>query len=241
MSPLAKCLVALALCGCVAKLDDATTPESLAASGKAGIVFRMGFVAENCHHSTITLAKKSGDAYVQAANLVQRETHDSSAVIHVELDPGEYHVVSWTCTVGSTTQVLGKGSFGRYAKSMAHFEVRAGEIVNLGALNMIMVAPKRAYLAVSDLPARMQEWFRLNYPNLALRVQTRLLTVTMPELPPRQRAAFCARIANFHQKWKLPPHPMCALLPPSPVAEMDPGGRRCAPGPSGVAAQGGAC
>ncbi len=215
-----ECLIAVVLCGCVAKLSDATTSESLTAAAIWGVVWSRGLVSEPCGHSTIKLAHRNGDVYEHAAVLFQPA---GLSVVHVELDPGEYHVVSWTCALGRETKILGQGAWdGTYSKSLAHFEVRAGEIINLGALNMIEIAPRTVYLAVSDLPAPIQEKFRQEFPQLAARMQTRLLEVPMPTLSPADRALYCLGINRFHQKWKLPQHPACATTVP-PLADIDPG------------------
>jgi hypothetical protein len=208
-------LLAPALHGCTGNIVDSTTNASLAEMGRGGVVMRMGLIIDSCRTSTVKLARKKGDTYEAVTTVFQNGYVKAYSVGRAELDPGEYHVVEWTCAEYPKTTILGKGDWwGTYKQSYGRFEVHAGEIVNIGAINMIEVAPNTVHLAASEIPASLMEHFKQEFPNLAARMQTRLLEVPVPRLPKAQMAVFCSRINEIHKIWKLPPYLPCLTQPP---------------------------
>jgi len=138
------------LVGGGATINEATTLESLASAGKAGVVMHVDM--GTCFTTQVYIGRQSGDVYKPAAMARSGSFLDTSPMIRAELDPGEYHIVKLICTIGNHSTVLGRGSWGSFTQSLGRFEVRAGEIVNIGSLHVVPVSGKDVHLAVSDIP-----------------------------------------------------------------------------------------
>jgi hypothetical protein len=163
----------------------------------------------DCSEATLVVGKASGETYEKAATIEQQDSYRTSGVAHVELDPGEYHVVQVTCKSGRTVNVLGKGWLGTFQQTFGRFEVHAGEIVNIGLVKLIYVRPGVVHLAVGDIPEHEMSRFRTQYPNLAAQMQTRLLETPLPKLSDEEMAKYCRHITEFNGSYRLPTHPAC--------------------------------
>ena len=181
----------------------------------------IGLTVNSCLSTAVELARKKGEVYERVTSVSQKGMSGADKVVRAELDPGEFHVVKWTCHEAGGNTVLGKEEAGVYKKSFGWFEVRPGEIVNVGSLTLILVAPGVVHLAASDIPASVLEPFKEEFPSLAARMQTRVLGVPVPRLPKDQMAAFCARINQIHHTFRLPPYGACIVEPP-PEAIINP-------------------
>lgn len=210
------------LFGCAAKIDDRTTAEKLAAAGKAGVVMEVGLTVDSCDSATVDLGRKRDNGYEQVATVVQAGKAGASKIIRAELEPGEYHVVRWTCQEGRDRTVLGKKEGSLFKQSFGRFEVHAGELVNLGRLAFILVSPGVVHVAASDLSAIERSEFEQEYPLLASLMKTRIIEAPMPDLTPAEKAVHCQRINQIHKTWRLPPHRECMeLLSPEAVGDPE--------------------
>lgn len=199
---------ALVFGGCGAPaIDNSTTLASLSAAGKGGLVVRIDML--DCSEATLVVGRKSGDTYQQTASIIQGDSYRTSGVAHVELDPGDYHVLQVACKSGRTTNVLGKLSLGTSEQSFGRFEVRAGEIVNIGLLKLIYMRPGVVHLAAGDIPEYEMSRFREQFPQLAAQMQTRLLVTPIPQLSDADMVKYCRHITEFNGSYKLPTHPAC--------------------------------
>ena len=161
----------------------------------------------------------------------------------VELDPGEYHVTSYTCLsprnglvrVASSMQLSGK------VESLASFTIAAGEIVNTGFL---VIEPVRVVggggiavlgwrISVRDWPIEEINRFKTQRPQLYAAMQARLMTVTkVPPVTAEQVAVACEPHKKLQAEGKIQElPPLCrpgAKLP----GELPRSARRRRPAPS---------
>ena len=218
-------LAALSGCSGTTNVSDELTTSALAKTNKSVAIMRMGVAGETCPAALLTLATKAGDEFAPAKTVrMSNQSNAPSDVAQIELDPGEYHVVSWTCTVqvGNTRNVttLGKRSGGllsgggTYKQSFGSFELTSGEIVNLGSIRLVDVGLNNVLVDVTDLPADAREKFARDKPNLARQMTTRLFKVNRPPMTLAQRKALCEiwQVRVKYGQDNRPPPPECAEL-----------------------------
>ena len=207
------------LVGCGATINEATTIESLASAGKAGVVMHVDM--GTCFNTQVYIGRQSGDVYKAAAAARSGSFLDTSPMIRAELDPGEYHIVKLICTIGNHSTVLGKGAWGSYKQSLGRFEVRAGEIVNIGSLHVVPVGGKDVHLAVSDIPETEFQQFSKDYPNIVARMQTRLLEVPVPKLAEVEMVQWCNRVTALNAAHRAHPPAACLSLQNEQVRRLE--------------------
>ena len=122
----------------------------------------------------------------------------------VELEPGEYHVVAYSCVdkKGPTVVDDKAGTASQlYRTSYAHFSIAAGEIVNVGFLHVnashdgksLFGRAVKTDVEVTEWPLAEIERFKLKRPALAAQMKTRLMTVGADPQTADQKTATCAR------------------------------------------------
>jgi hypothetical protein len=164
-----------------------------------------------CQNTTLQLAKKTATGFVPSSHI---GIHTPYAALKVEyneisqvvLPPGEHHIVSYTCWTGdnksSSTTTVGKkqgtdffGNGGAYVKSLARFELAAGEVVNIGRLKLnltptkgifgiAMAGPVGVQIQVADQPEAVLAQLNKTKPKLFAQMKTRLMTVSDSPPPP---------------------------------------------------------
>lgn len=226
--------IAAVLSGCAAttSVSDEVTPRTLS-DAKLGVgVFYMALTSQDaCLRMQVTLAQRQDDAFKEMRQVVlAKGKYDKHMIAQVELEAGEYHIVRWECFHIRERIVLGKDehgiSFGgrRYKKSLARFTIGRGEIVNLGAIYLVYVAPGVVHLAGGDLPTKEMDGFRQVHPKLSAQMISRPFEVAEPVIPPAQRLAYCRRMKELHSTWNLPVPKSCtAPIAPSPLVQTSPG------------------
>jgi hypothetical protein len=131
--------VSLAACAQTTRVDDAALATGSTARTKKGIALvKVGAAINACTTASVTLGVRDGVKFrdITTLRVVGLNSLTQPAVAEVELDPGEYHVTSYTCLsprsgpvrVASAMQLSGK------VESIASFSIAAGEIVNTGFL-----------------------------------------------------------------------------------------------------------
>ncbi len=199
-------LATLLACGCAqtSRVDDAALVTGSTARTKKGIALvKIGAAVNACTTATLTLGVRDGVKFrdINTLRVVGLNSPVQPAVAEVELDPGEYHVTSYTCVsprnglvrVASSMQLSGK------VESLASFTIAAGEVVNTGFLiiePVRIVSPKMVVLAwriaVRDWPIEEINRFKTQRPQLYSAMQARLMTVTkVPPVTPEQVATAC--------------------------------------------------
>lgn len=187
---LAGAVVALVAGACVqtSKVDDSLTPGQLAAARKGVALMRLGSASPNCLHVAVLLGLREGEGYrrhkpITVANV---RSLTESPVAEVELDPGEYHIVGYSCINQKGPAVVADPANGQlYRTSYARFTLAPGEIVNVGYFHFgasregrsLFGRPVRADVEIGDWPLEEIERFRKLRPVIYAQMTTRLMTL----------------------------------------------------------------
>lgn len=197
---------AFALGGCAATsgVSDLLTQGALQKSRSAVSVLKAQILGHGCSGGTLTIGVKKDQAFVPVQTVQTAPTAPAAGtdVMQVELPAGEYHILNVACGVQSgrtvTTVSLGNkeggglfGIGGQYKRSFASFEVRAGEIVNIGSLTVMSGPGGLAHLSVTDLPSAAVDRLRKDKPNLVKQMTTRLMTVVRAPRSPDETRKLC--------------------------------------------------
>ncbi|MFM2423434.1 MAG: hypothetical protein RL291_1964 [Pseudomonadota bacterium] len=213
---LASGLAAFAVTACVGttRIDDALLAgKQLETSGKGIMLVQIGQSGAACHSVALHLAKREGDAFqfftfVRAipdrsrnapppAKAQQRQVGIDGSIAEQALDPGEYHVVQYTCAVHNGQRVLAEkdASRNRYVQSYASFSIKAGEVLNVGYFDIAEVPALQGFgnrvvtVRITDWPLADMELFKKQRPKLFQRMTTRLMTATpLPAFRPQAAA-----------------------------------------------------
>lgn len=199
---LAGLVAGLALTGCAAtsRVDDQITTAALAKNKTSVAIMRAGFVDELCDAGIIGVGRKVDGGY----QLVQRVMMISSFTEHgtvpqVELEAGEYHIISFSCQRGRSrefVQLMDPRRPGLFLKSYASFTLGPGEIINLGELRIVRSRLVREFVVfeAADLPPQSHAKLKQERPNIHAQMKTRLMTVPKRELTADQKKLICDAI-----------------------------------------------
>ncbi len=189
--------VQLAACMQTSRVEDTVSPQKLAASKKAVAVMRLGTSAATCLHIRLLLGTREGDGYrrEQVVTVTQIKSTTQSQVAEVELDPGEHHVIGFSCVAeqGQTFVNDATGEYGLSRTSYARFTLAAGEIVNVGYLHFNAQVTKsvfgkgaRPVVEITDWPLPEIERFKQLRPTVYAQMTTRLMVLGDPASPQDQ-------------------------------------------------------
>ncbi len=221
-------------CAGTSRVGDELTATSLSQSKKAVALIKLGAADPMCSVLQAGIGVRQGENYkiVETAR-IQRKG-DDTAVAELELNAGEYHVVSYTCSrPGGAIHLADSLGGGVFRKSYASFSLAPGEIINVGYLQLVPVASTQvAYtrilavrLAVTDWPLGELERFKQQRPHLYSQMKTRLMMVPRVEPPSMQQImARCAEMRRLQAEGKLQNLPI-ACNPPggTPPRSKQPG------------------
>lgn len=231
-------LAALAgACGGTSRVGDELTATALTQSRKGVALIKLGAADPLCSVLQAGIGVRDGEGYriVQTARIERNASE--TAVAELELGSGEYHVVSYSCTrPGKASRLAESLGNGRFRKSYASFRLAAGEVVNVGYLQLVPVAATQVsagtslvavHLAVTDWPLTELERFQRQRPHLYAQMHTRLMTVPKPPQPSvsevlsRVRAK-CAEMKRLQLQGKLQNVPALCNAPARPKAPRPP-------------------
>ncbi len=184
-------LAGLAIAGCVqtSRVDESVTPAKLASSQKGVALIRVGSASPTCLHTRVLLGTRAGDGYkrgqvIMVANL---RSVTPSQVAEVELDPGEHHIIGYSCVAENSKQTFVSDPAGGQlmGTSYAHFSVAAGEIVNVGYFHFgasregrsLFGRNVRLDVEITDWPLVEIERFKQQRPTMYAQMTTRLMKV----------------------------------------------------------------
>lgn len=186
------------------RIEDGVTPEKLAGAKKAVALIRVGSASPNCMHTRVQLGSRAGEAFKRGQVLMVTNLRSvtQSQVAEVELDPGEHHILGYSCidAMGKQTVVIDEGGGQVVRTSFAHFTLKPGEIVNVGYFHFgasregrsMFGRAVRTDVEITDWPLAEIERFRQQRPVLYAQMTTRLMT-TDDALPPDEQAKVCAK------------------------------------------------
>ena len=183
---LAACLApALAACMQTSRVEDATTTQKLATTKHAVAVMRLGTAAPNCLHIRILLGTRAGDGYRrgQVVTVTGLKSVTQSQVAEVELDPGEHHIIGFSCVAEQgQTFVNDPAGDGLFRTSYARFTLAPGEIVNVGYFHFNAHKTKSAFgggvrpvVEITDWPLAEIERFKQLRPTFYAQMTTRIM------------------------------------------------------------------
>ncbi len=205
---------ATTLAGCVgnSQVLGEVSATALLDQQKAIAIMRLAPVGPDCLQLKARLARRQGDKLQKdrIVRVILPRSIDHIPVAEVVLDPGEYHIMSYTCSTKKKARNASDADhFGRPRSSLASFRLAAGEIINLGSFS-VEVRPSRDrfgggsifQVSVTDWPLRDLERYARQRANIYQRMKTRLMTVTRPpSVAPT--AEDCAMFRRHHQAGKL--------------------------------------
>ena len=189
-------VVAVAIAGLVtacsqtSRVDLETTSDKLAQSGKAVAIMRIGMASPNCKHVGLWLGVREGLGFrpVKPVSVIHATSLADVPIAEVELDPGEYHVISYACGTGETVKQVAAWdqTTGLVRTSLASFRIAAGEVVNVGSFEFhasrvglnAFGRPIRTTVSVTDWPLGEIERYKERRPQIFAQMRTRLMTVT---------------------------------------------------------------
>lgn len=227
-------LPAVALAGCMqtSRVGDDVTADTLGQAQKAVAVMRIGSASPTCLHAAVLLGQREGEGYrakhvVSVANI---RSVTESAVSEVELEPGEHHVVAYSCVQQKGPSVVGEkgASHQFYRSSMASFTVSSGEIVNVGYLHIeashvgrnAFGRRIRTDIDVTDWPLAELERYKAKRPGIFAQMKTRLMTPS-PQGTSDPTGDECARLEALRAEGKVQTLPAKCLpeaAPSNPAA-----------------------
>ena len=204
----AAALAAAMLSGCAgsSEVSGTVTTADLATRSKAVAVMRLGSPNPNCKHVAVLLGVRDGSGYRRHApvKVINVRGLEKAPIGEVELDPGEYHVVAYSCVAQAGPNVVGDKEGTNYRTSFAHFTLAPGEIVNLGYLHLDAARAQhsgfgkalKAEVEVTDWPIEEIERYKAERPELAAQMKTRLMLVGSAPDTPEEQSRLCDRWRN---------------------------------------------
>lgn len=210
-------MLTLVVAGCAqtSRVGDDVSTSGLAAKRKAVALMRVGTPSPKCNSLGVLLGTREGLGYrrKQPIGVVNVRSLADVPVAEVELEPGEYHVLAFSCISEKGPAVVGDKAEGDlYRSSYASFTLAAGEVVNVGSLTFnashvgrsAFGRPVRVDVEVSDWPLAEIERFRQRRPQLYAAMQTRLMTVTSHAAQTADaQGPACARARQLQTEGKL--------------------------------------
>jgi hypothetical protein len=225
-------LAALAA-GCASgtsRVGDELTTTSLSQTKKAVALIKLGAADPLCTVLVAGIGVREGSNFrhLQMARIVRKA--GETAVAELELGPGEYHVVSYSCARQGRIVLLAEpAGNGLYRKSYASFQIAPGEILNVGYLQLVPMASAHVAdtrvmpvrLAVTDWPLAELDRFKQQRPNLYSQMKTRLMKVHRAEPPTiEQVQAVCAEMRRLQADGKIQQLP--AICQPGGIPQRPP-------------------
>ena len=184
-------LAGLALAGCAqtSRVDEGVTPAKLASSQKGVVLIRVGSASPTCLHTRVLLGTRAGDGYKrgQVIMVANQRSVTASQVAEVELDPGEHHIIGYSCVGENSKQTFVSDPAGGQlmGTSFAHFTIAAGEIVNVGYFHFgasregrsLFGRAVRTDVEITDWPLTEIERFKQQRPTMYAQMTTRLMKI----------------------------------------------------------------
>ena len=208
------------------RVEDTVTPQKLAITKKAVAVMRLGTAAATCLHIRLLLGTREGDGYRrgQVVTVTQLKSTTQSQVAEIELDPGEHHIIGFSCVAeqGQTFVNDPSDQYGLFRTSYARFTLAAGEIVNVGYFHFNAHKTKSAFGAgakptveISDWPLPEIERFKKLRPAVFAQMTTRLMVLGDPASLETEQSD-CASYRKLKSEGKVANVPKaCEALPAS--------------------------
>lgn len=228
-SRLAAAGLALVLAGCVAptltsRVGDGISKLSLKQEVKGVALLSAGVSAGGCSQVYVVVGARNkapdkGEGIYSAVRGLMIQPA-KAPIAEIKLDPGEYHIVGFVCANrGSSARLVESvdsgGLWASYKRSYATFTVQAGEVVNIGYLEIRYLGASdmtiNADLAVRDWPLADLARFKQQRPELYAQMKTRLMRLN--RITPAEIAERCAEMRRLKSEGKLQNLPPGCMAP----------------------------
>ncbi|MFZ4807616.1 MAG: hypothetical protein ACOYLQ_10195 [Hyphomicrobiaceae bacterium] len=205
----------LAACTATSRVPDDLVMSQLGRDNRAVVLMKIGSADPACQRASVMIGVHEGGTYyrpLRQLDVVGLIAPSTTAVSEIELERGTYHVIGYSCAdaKGKRVTMSSKVDYS-YRASLASFEVAAGEVLNVGHLQIHAGRVRRNLLSrsvplsveVSDWPLAEIERFRDQRPHLFAAMRTRLMVVTPSTMTPDQHGAMCAELAKLQTSGKV--------------------------------------
>jgi hypothetical protein len=204
----------LGACSQTTRVGDETNAGQLAQSGKAVAVMRLGMASPHCQHVGVWLGVREGPGFrpTKPVAVIHATSLLDVPVAEVELDPGEYHVVSYACSTGAKVSQVATydRTTGLTRTSHASFSIAAGEVVNVGSFEFHAARhgtnafgrELKTTVTVTDWPLADLDKYKAKRPQIYAQMKTRLMSVT-PRSGQDAGEDECGRIRKLVAEGKL--------------------------------------
>lgn len=187
----------LGVSACAPGFDDTKSLTALKSANEGVVFLQLAYDGIPCKVGNIALATESSPGRFELRKTLMMGGVTGSASLNsrqISLPAGTYHVGYITCQSVQESGYLNSGymmgvgeqdgSFfiGNPKQSLAHFSVAAGEVVNLGQINLVPTdyLAKATMISVTDIDSDAMARLRSGVPTLSSTLVTRLMTPTSP-------------------------------------------------------------
>jgi hypothetical protein len=125
--------------------NESVASEVTGSATRGVVVLDAGIEGLQCSESRVVLARADASGYIAAREVVLPTTYAGRAAIEaVELQPGTYHIVHYTCRNGAHVTYAGTSADAAnipwtgktWPQSLASFSVGPGEVIDAGRLSL---------------------------------------------------------------------------------------------------------
>ena len=167
--------------------DKDITRKQLLKEKKGVLVIDVNAVGYKCINVLMdfSMKNKSGElrssSQQEGRSNVASFAHAKSRLQQIKINPGTYHLVSATCIRHGSypTYTSTKNSiFGPYNTSFASFKIKAGEIVNVGVINLRIAKDKKVLVSINNISSQVRKEMKSERPLIYKQMKTRLMKIT---------------------------------------------------------------
>ena len=181
---------AIGVSGCAPSFDDAINPIALKGANEGVVFLKITYAGKPCRLGNVALATEpSPGRYVLHSSPTLGGINSAGFNSRqLPLPSGTYHIGYVQCALDDATRtvVLGETDgaiqIGNPQQSFAHFTIAAGEVVNLGQLNLVPTdyLENSATISITDIDANAMERLKSGVPKLSSMMVSRLMSATDP-------------------------------------------------------------
>jgi hypothetical protein len=200
---LALLAVSVAACAGLNRVPGEPTAASLSEKKKGIALIRYAIIDPGCLEQYLYIGAPEGTGHRVVKKLQDHVKYGTNPatiarIAEIELEPGTYHVIGMGCHRARRSLGWGSTLGGTYSDSLAHFDVRAGEVVNVGFLTLLPLAHQvRVRITVQDMPLQELRRFAAERPTVYAAMVTRLAS------PAKDWDRECADARAMHAQGKL--------------------------------------
>lgn len=203
---------ALTACAGGGKVDEQlANPTQLRDNRQAIALFRLANPDSTCLQLGVSIGQREGALYrpQQTLKLTQIQVTN---VLEVLLAPGDYHVLGFACyRARSKLEMVEPEGNGLLRRSYASFSVSAGEVVNLGQINLVRGARSNGVfnsfteveVKITDWPLAELERFKSQRPKMFAEMRARLMVAAPKQNTPEAIAQKCTELQRLKAAGKI--------------------------------------